>query len=81
MFHCHGDYSVQNPDGSVSRSDRAHDQFNSDNFSQTDLNTAQARANASGNPAGYKSYLGTPSGNSRQDQPNSPAGTPRNRNF
>ena len=56
MYHTHGNYSLQ--DGTPT--DAAHDEYDSEHFSSTDMDTAEARAN--GNPE-YRSYLGTPSGN------------------
>jgi hypothetical protein len=75
FFHCHGDYSLQNPvtGAAIRTSNPALDSYNSDNFSATDRNTASSRAAASANPAGYRSYLGTPSGTFKQDNPNAPA--------
>lgn len=55
MYHTHGNYSKA--DGTPT--DAANDQFDSEHFSGTDINTANARG--AGNPD-YKSYLGTPSG-------------------
>jgi uncharacterized Zn-binding protein involved in type VI secretion len=55
FYHTHGNYSLQ--DGTPT--DAAHDAYDSEHFSQTDINTANSRA--AGNPD-YQSYLGTPSG-------------------
>jgi hypothetical protein len=55
MYHTHGDYSLAD----WTRTDKAHDAFNSDQFSQKDID--DAKANAGGDP-NYRSYLGTPSG-------------------
>ena len=67
FYHTHGNYSLA--DGTAT--DAAHDAFDSEHFSGTDLNTANARAN--GNP-NYRSYLATPSGSQQVDNP---TGTPR----
>jgi uncharacterized Zn-binding protein involved in type VI secretion len=77
FFHCHGDYSLQNPitGNAIRTSNPALDSYNSDNFSGTDLNTASGRAAASANPGAYRSYLGTPSGGFRVDNPSAPAAT------
>lgn len=55
FYHTHGNYSLA--DGTPT--DAAHDEFDSEHFSQRDINTANNRGR--GNP-GYRSYLGTPSG-------------------
>ena len=67
FYHTHGNYSLA--DGTAT--DAAHDAFDSEHFSGTDLNTANSRAN--GNP-NYRSYLATPSGSQQVDNP---TGTPR----
>jgi hypothetical protein len=62
MYHTHGNYSLA--DGTPT--DAAHDQFDSEHFSGTDINTANARG--AGNP-NYRSYLGTPSGGQQAHNP------------
>ena len=62
MYHTHGNYSQA--DGTPT--DAAHDAFASDNFSGTDINTANGRG--AGNP-NYRSYLATPSGSQQVHNP------------
>jgi hypothetical protein len=72
-YHTHGDYSIQDDDGNVVRtSDPARDDFNSDNFSDTDK--AGIAADGAGTP-GYAGYLGTPSGTFRRYDPATGADT------
>lgn len=63
FYHTHGNHSLA--DGTPT--DAAHDEFDSNYFSQTDLNTANARGE--GKP-GYGSYLGTPSNGYWKHDPN-----------
>lgn len=67
-YHTHGDYSTIDPvtKKAVRTSDPTKDDYNSDNFSQTDKNGITN--DAKGNP-GYKGYLGTPSGKFKQFDP------------
>jgi uncharacterized Zn-binding protein involved in type VI secretion len=67
-YHTHGDYSVIDPatGDPVRTSDPAHDDYNSDGFSQTDIDGITS--DAEGRP-GYTGYLGTPSGTSRRYDP------------
>ncbi|TRW17642.1 DUF4329 domain-containing protein [Glacieibacterium frigidum] len=66
-FHTHADYSIVDASGNVVRtSDPARDDFNSDQFSTTDLRGIAA--DAAGKPE-YRGYLGTPSGNFRVFDP------------
>jgi uncharacterized Zn-binding protein involved in type VI secretion len=60
-YHTHGDYSIQDPKtGAIIRtSDPKKDDFDSDNFSNTDKNTARGRANGDKE---YRGYLATPGG-------------------
>jgi hypothetical protein len=62
MYHTHGNYSLA--DGAPT--DAAHDAYDSEHFSGTDINTANSRA--SGNP-NYRSYLATPSGSQQVHNP------------
>ncbi len=62
FYHTHADYSLA--DGT--RTDAAHDQFDSEHFSQTDIDTANARG--AGDP-NYRSYLATPSGGQQVHNP------------
>ncbi len=55
FYHTHGNYSLA--DGTPTTA--ANDAFDSEHFSGTDINTANARANGN---ADYRSYLATPSG-------------------
>jgi RHS repeat-associated protein len=66
-YHTHADYSVDV--GGVPRrtSNARLDDFNSDNFSRTDINNANARGAAI--PGYTGSYLGTPSGVFREYNP------------
>jgi uncharacterized Zn-binding protein involved in type VI secretion len=74
-YHCHGDYSTQDPatGRAVRTSDPSRDQFNSDNFSPTDR--SGIANDARGNP-GYKGYLGTPSGQFKTYDPSTGTTTP-----
>jgi uncharacterized Zn-binding protein involved in type VI secretion len=66
-YHTHGDYSVSGADGNPQRtSDPARDDYNSDNFSRSDIRGI--RNDAAGNPD-YRGYLGTPSGTFREYNP------------
>lgn len=67
-YHTHGDYSTADPTtgAAVRTSDPSRDDFDSDNFSTSDL-TGIARDGA-GVP-GYTGYLGTPSGTFRRYDP------------
>lgn len=66
-FHTHADYSIVDASGNVVRtSDPARDDFNSDQFSTTDLRGIAA--DATGKPE-YRGYLGTPGGNFRVFDP------------
>jgi hypothetical protein len=58
-YHTHGDYSRPGPNGTMIRTDAAHDRYNSDHFSSVDMQ--QNRDSARSNPA-FRGYLGTPSG-------------------
>jgi hypothetical protein len=60
-FHTHADYSIvdRNTGAAIRTGDPKKDDFNSDNFSSTDMKGIKAVG--SGKP-GYKGYLGTPSG-------------------
>jgi RHS repeat-associated protein len=58
-YHTHGDYSRPGPGDTTIRTDAAHDRYNSDHFSSTDMQ--QNRDSARSNPA-FRGYLGTPSG-------------------
>jgi RHS repeat-associated protein len=61
-YHTHGDYSIQNKDGTVTRtSNPKKDNLNSDHFSPRDIKVTNSLADAYNNP-NYRSYLGTPSG-------------------
>jgi uncharacterized Zn-binding protein involved in type VI secretion len=72
-YHTHGDYSELDDEGNVVRtSDPARDDFNSDNFSDTDR--AGIAADGAGTP-GYAGYLGTPSGTFRRYDPATGADT------
>lgn len=62
FYHTHADYSLA--DGT--RTDAAHDEFDSEHFSQTDIDTANARG--AGDP-NYRSYLATPSGGQQVHNP------------
>ena len=62
FYHTHGNYSLA--DGTAT--DAAHDEFDSEHFSQTDIDTANARG--AGNPD-YRSYLATPSGGQQVHNP------------
>ena len=69
-YHTHGDYSKT--DGT--RTDKAGDQYDSERFSDTDKNNSRDNAAASkdyraGNGETYRSYLGTPSGETREFVP------------
>ncbi len=64
FYHTHGNYSLA--DGTPT--DAAHDQFDSEHFSQTDINTANSRAHGDPN---YRSYLATPSGGYQVHDPSS----------
>jgi type VI secretion system secreted protein VgrG len=66
FYHTHGNYSLA--DGTPT--DAAHDAFDSENFSGTDINTANSRAG--GNP-NYRSYLATPSGSQQVHNPSTGA--------
>ncbi len=66
-YHCHGDYD----DKTGRTSDPNRDKDNSDGFSDTD-EKAYEKANSK-NP-GYKGYLGTPSGQYKQYDPNASGG-------
>jgi hypothetical protein len=61
-YHTHGDYSKKDNKGEPERSDKSHDQYNSDNFSQPDKDNSQDLSKKSGEKDGYRSVLGTPSG-------------------
>ncbi|MFL6700042.1 MAG: DUF4329 domain-containing protein [Vitreoscilla sp.] len=70
-YHTHGDYSTADANGDPVRTgDPAHDAYNSDNFSRSDLRGITA--DAVGKP-GYNGYLGTPSGTLRKFDPASQA--------
>lgn len=69
FYHTHGDNSLD--DGT--RTDPAHDAFDSENFSGTDINTANTRG--AGNP-NYRSYLATPSGGQQVHNPSTGVITP-----
>lgn len=62
FYHTHGNYSLA--DGTFT--DAAHDAYDSEHFSGTDINTANSRG--AGNP-NYRSYLGTPSGGQQVHNP------------
>jgi hypothetical protein len=66
-YHTHGDYSTADGEGNpVRTSDPARDDFNSDQFSRSDLRGI--RSDGAGNPD-YRGYLGTPGGTYRQYDP------------
>ncbi|MGA2596788.1 MAG: DUF4329 domain-containing protein [Bryobacteraceae bacterium] len=67
-YHTHGDYSTADPatGAAVRTSDPTRDDFNSDNFSATDK--SGIAHDGAGN-AGYRGYLGTPSGGFRVYDP------------
>jgi len=66
-YHTHGDYSTAGAGGNpVRTSDPARDDYNSDQFSRSDLRGI--RSDGAGNPD-YRGYLGTPSGTFRQFDP------------
>jgi hypothetical protein len=67
-YHTHADYSLADPStgAAIRTSDPARDDFNSDNFSSTDL--TGIAADGRGNPD-YRGYLGTPSGTFRVYDP------------
>jgi len=67
-YHTHGDYSTMDPatGKAVRTGDPARDDFNSDDFSQTDRDGI---ANDAAGKPGYKGYLGTPSGKFKQYDP------------
>lgn len=60
-FHTHADYSVvdRNTGSAIRTGDPRRDDFNSDNFSSTDLKGIKGMSSGI---QGYKGYLGTPSG-------------------
>ena len=67
-YHTHGDYSTAGPAGEAIRTNNpAEDQFNSDHFSRGDM--GGIATDAAGN-ADYRGYLGTPSGNYLEYDPN-----------
>ena len=66
FYHTHADYSLA--DGT--RTDAAHDEFDSEHFSQTDIDTANSRG--AGDPS-YRSYLATPSGGQQVHNPSTGA--------
>jgi uncharacterized Zn-binding protein involved in type VI secretion len=73
-YHTHADYSTEGPNGEPQRTtDPSQDAYNSDNFSQDDRDGITN--DAAGNPD-YRGYLGTPSGQFREYDPNT--GTTRN---
>lgn len=63
FYHTHGNHSLS--DGTPT--DAAHDAYDSNHFSQTDINTANARGQGI---SGYGSYLGTPSAGYLKYDPN-----------
>jgi hypothetical protein len=67
-YHTHGDYSIIDPKtGKIVRtSDPKRDDFDSDNFSQPDIDTDKVMG--AGKP-GYRGYLGTPSGVFKYNEP------------
>ena len=72
-YHTHGDYSIADANGNPVRTGNpARDDYNSDNFSRSDLRGIAA--DAVGKP-GYAGYLGTPGGTLRKFDPASNADT------
>ena len=67
-YHTHADYSLSGPNGPIRTSDPQQDDYNSDNFSQTDLRGIRMDANGKDE---YTGYLGTPSGDYKRFDPSS----------
>jgi len=66
-YHTHGDYSVQDSEGkAIATGDPKQDWFNSDHFSTGEKENNGAKAQRH---AGYRGYLGTPSGKFRKYDP------------
>ncbi|TCV97790.1 RHS repeat-associated protein [Luteibacter rhizovicinus] len=66
-YHTHGSYAKHGPDGKpVPVSSAADDEYNSDNFSKTDMDNSKV---ANGLFPGWKSYLSTPGGTYQQYDP------------